>query len=104
MSLCDLLQGRKCVYCRYENGEPCSFVLPEDIYQEETEKTGYKYVGFHKEKNYVYIDFICNNHRNRGVQSGIWNHIKNGRCCCSSCNGNDRSTEDFQDMVHEKFP
>lgn len=104
MSLCDLQQGRKCVYCRYENGEPCSFILPEDIYQEETEKAGYKYAGFHKEQGFVYIDFICPKHEYKGTQSSMWNHIKNGMCCCSSCNGNDRSTEDFQAMVHEKLP
>lgn len=104
MSLCGLQQGQKCIYCRYENGEPCNFILPEDIYQEETEKAGYKYVGFHKEKNFVYIDFVCPKHEYKGIQSSIWNHIKNTKCCCSSCNGNDRSTEDFQIMVHEKLP
>lgn len=104
MSLCDLLHGRKCVYCRYENGEPCNFILPEDIYQEETQKVGYKYVGYHKEKNFVYIDFICPIHEDKGVQSSIWNHIKNGRCCCGACNGNNRSTDEFADMVHEKLP
>lgn len=104
MSLVGLQQGQKCVYCRYENGEPCNFILPEDIYQEATEKAGYKYVGFHKEKSFVYIDFICPKHEYKGTQSSIWNHIKNGMCCCSSCNGNDRSTEDFQVMVHEKLP
>lgn len=104
MSLCDLLHGRKCVYCRYENGEPCNFILPEDIYQEETQKVGYKYVGYHKEKNFVYIDFICPIHEYKGVQSSIWNNIKNGRCCCGVCNGNDRSTEEFADMVHKKLP
>lgn len=104
MSLAGLQQGQKCVYCRYENGEPCNFILPEDIYQEATEKAGYKYVGFHKEKSFVYIDFICPKHEYKGMQSSIWNHIKNGMCCCSSCNGNDRSTEDFQAMVHEKLP
>lgn len=104
MSLVGLQQGQKCVYCRYENGEPCNFILPEDIYQEETEKAGYNYVGFHKEKSFVYIGFICPKHEYKGTQSSIWNSIKNGKCCCSSCNGNDRSTEDFQAMVHEKLP
>lgn len=104
MSLCGLQQGQKCVYCKFYNGEPCNFTLPEDIYKDETEKHEYRYVGMHKEKSFVYIDFICPKHEHKGVQSAAWHDIRTNKCCCSSCNGNDRSTEDFTKMVHEKNP
>lgn len=104
MSLCGLQQGQKCVYCRYYSDEPCNFVLPEDIYADETEKLGYKYVSFHKEKSFIYIDFICPEHRGKGTQSAMWHYIKNGTCCCSSCNGNDRSTQDFINLLQSKNP
>lgn len=96
--------GKRCVYCSFESGNPCNFKLPEDIYKDETEKRGYIYIGNHTEKNFVMIDFECPKHRDYGLQTAPWHDIRTTNNCCKVCNGSDRSTDDFDKMVKEKFP
>ncbi len=96
--------GQRCVYCKYESGESCNFRLPDDIYQQETEKRGYLFKGVHSEKGSIMIDFVCNKHPDYGTQSVPFHYLKANKCSCKVCNGVDRNTDDFDKMVKEKFP
>lgn len=96
--------GQRCPYCTFEEGKPCNFKLPDDIYQDETEKRGYIFKGIHKENGFIMIDFVCKKHRDYGLQTSKWHDIKSDRCCCKVCNGNDRDSANFAKMVKEKSP
>ena len=77
----------------------------DDELKKLTEEAGYQYVGFHRQKNsQLYVDFICPKHEQKGIQSVLLESIKRKRCCCGACNGNNRTTEEFIEMVHEKCP
>ena len=99
-----LKSGQRCVYCSFESGKPCNFRLPEDIYKNETEKYGYIYCGNYVHDGFTMINFECKDHRDYGLQTATWHDVRTNHSCCKVCNGNDRSTAEFDKMVKEKFP
>ena len=72
----------------------------EDDYRNRCKELGNEYVGFRKvaHKGTV-IDFICNKHRDKGVQSADWGHYKLWKHSCPYCSGRYRTTEEAQRMV-----
>ena len=52
----------------------------------------------------LYVGFICPKHEAKGVQFVLLERLKHKKICCGACNGKNRTTEEFADMVHEKHP
>ena len=75
--------------------------LPTDEHIAETiDRLGLIYVGKRKEKKAgTMIDFICPNHKNKGVQSVDWGHFHNYSYGCRFCAGRDRTTDEFKEMI-----
>lgn len=69
---------------------------------EECNRRGFEFIGEYKKKHDGHIiQYICNNHRDKGMQEATWSHLreKNG---CPYCNGRYKTTEEIQREVKDK--
>lgn len=64
---------------------------------------GLEYVGNHKvPKLGTMIDFICPKHRDKGVQSKDWSHLKTYTFGCSYCSGRGKTNDDIIPLIKNK--
>lgn len=62
-----------------------------------------KYISNHKEKKKgTIINFICNKHQNKGIQSKDWSHFKMYTYGCSYCSGRNKTNEDIIPLIKNK--
>ena len=72
----------------------------EDDYKIRCSELDVQYIGSHKEqKRGTVIEFICNKHKDKGVQNIDWGHMRTQKGCCGYCNGRKRTTNDFKNMI-----
>lgn len=72
----------------------------EDDYKNKCIEFNVEYIGNHKEKKKgTIIDFICPQHKDKGIQSINWSHFKNKKCACSYCKGRGKTTEEFHTEI-----
>lgn len=75
----------------------------ENDYIEKCKSIGLEYIGNHKEQKLgTVIDFICLKHRNKGVQSKDWSHLKTYVYGCSYCSGRGKTNEDIIPLIKNK--
>lgn len=61
------------------------------------------YVGNHKQHHYgTMIDFICNKHKDKGVQSKDWSHFRTYKFGCPYCSGRYKTTKDIIPLIKNK--
>ena len=104
MTLKDLMKGSKCVYCKFEDGDPHNKPYPDDIVIQQLDKLNCDYVGRYVKNEKSIIQFVCRKHPWKGVQETSWNNIAKGMNICGVCNGLNRNTYDFKMMVKEINP
>lgn len=97
------LDNGGCPYCAFENGKTPS-KIPTDLVKEKVENMGLKFVDVYYQKQSLRVRFICPIHEHKGVQDCPWPSIKKARNVCSYCNGTKRTTEDFREIIKNKFP
>jgi hypothetical protein len=73
----------------------------ESVFKAAAEKVGFIYVGVNYENNgkdskRANIEYICPNHKAKGVQTISYNNLKVSRGNCWYCAGKGRSKEDLQ--------
>ena len=72
----------------------------EDDYKIRCSELDVQYIGSHKEqKRGTVIEFICNKHKDKGIQNIDWSHMRIQKGCCGYCNGRKRTTDDFRNMI-----
>lgn len=99
----NFLRGRGCPFCRLNNGEFAG-KIPDIIVKERTENKGYIYVSHEYKNQHCLVNFICTKHRDKGVQQvSLAGITKANSCNCSYCLGLNRTTEEFQEILNEKF-
>lgn len=67
INLCDLLRDRGCYYC----GRECTMknkVFNSEHWKNECEKHNFTYVSYYHENGYTYVNYICNIHKDKGIQ------------------------------------
>lgn len=89
ISLSKLLINRGCYYCgreRTENAKrkPLDYEFDKKL----AESKGFTYVGTRRADGLIYIDFICNKHKDFGVQSMRKGNMKRDIKGCKYCRGN----------------
>lgn len=68
----------------------------EQDYIDKCQELDLEYIGNHKEpKLGTVIDFICNKHRDIGIQHKDWSHLRNTKRPCKICNGRGITISDF---------
>ena len=97
------IDGSRCPYCSFENGKYCNPVSNE-IKQYATERLGLKFVKACTQDQKSEVYFICPKHEDKGIQHSPWASIRLKKNVCGYCNGFVRSTEDFENLIHEKLP
>lgn len=75
----------------------------EEDYIRKCKKLGNTYVGTHK----VYhkgtmVDYICNKHTEKGVQSCDWSHYKAYKQSCPYCSGRYKTNKDIVPLIKNK--
>lgn len=81
------------------------FKYTEDMIKKITEDAGYIYVDFERRPSgMIYVGFVCKKHMSKGTQYVLLNQLKNKKECCGACNGHNRTTEEFAEMVKEIHP
>ena len=72
----------------------------EDDYKIKCSELKVEYVGTHKDKHKgTIIEFLCEKHKECGIQAKDWSHFRNLKQPCSYCNGRKRTTEEAQKLV-----
>lgn len=62
-----------------------------------------EYVGTHKEnKKGTMVDFVCEKHSDRGVQSVDWSHFRTYKIGCTYCSGRHRTVKSVQEIFDKK--
>lgn len=75
----------------------------EQDYIDKCKEFDVEYIGNHKEhKVGTVIDFICNKHRNKGIQSSDWSHFHTYKYGCKYCSGRGKTTEDIIPLIKNK--
>ena len=75
----------------------------EQDYIDKCNELNLKYIGIHKDKNKgTMIEFICNKHEDKGVQSTDWSHFRVAKVGCPYCTGRYKTTEDVQKNIIQK--
>ena len=80
--------GQGCYYCgreRTEEAHRTPLNIPED--KELCLKNNFTYISSKKINGIYYISFICNKHKDLGMQSMRKNNIKRGIKGCKYCSG-----------------
>ncbi len=75
----------------------------ENDYIEKCKSIGLEYIRSHKEpKLGTVIDFICSKHRDKGIQSKDWSHLRTYTKGCSYCSGRGKTNEDIIPLIKNK--
>lgn len=107
ISLSHLREGKGCYYCGLEKFASKKRV---DLREYESEakqlciKNDFEYVDIYRKNGVIYISFICNKHRDFGVQSMRKSNMKRNIKGCKYCSNKHLSSEYISKIVHEKNP
>lgn len=76
----------------------------EKDYKDKCKELNLSYVGYHKgpAKKGTMIDFICNKHKEKGIQSKDWSHFKNYKIGCTYCSGRGKTNEDIEKEIKDE--
>lgn len=75
----------------------------EEDYKNKCNELGNTYIGIHKEYHKgTVVDYICNKHTDKGVQSCDWSHYKKYKRSCPYCSGRYKTNEDIIPMIKNK--
>ena len=105
ISLGHLLQGRGCYYCGLEQS---GLKRRIDLSKYEIEakelcaKNDFEFIDIYRENSIIYISFICNKHRDAGIQSMRKSNMKRGIKGCKYCSNKHLSGEYISKLIHEK--
>ncbi len=83
--------------------------VTEDRIRLKCEEIGDTYIGYYRGKNkrgrsQTIIQFICNNHPEKGVQERDWDHFSRYKKGCVFCHGKNKTTDDFKKEIAKKNP
>ena len=68
----------------------------EDDYRNHCIELDLEYIGFYKhEHKGTMVEFICNKHREKGIQSKDWSHLRKSVYGCKYCYGRNKTTDDI---------
>ena len=100
-----LKTGRGCKFCgliKQGRSRRMQFNYEED--KRLAESKGFTYVKTRRENGIIYIDFICNNHKDLGIQSMRKGNMKRGISGCQYCSGKNLPEEYVINMMEEINP
>ena len=96
-ALKDKRRSTFCKFCREEQGRP-NRRMSEDEARKLCEERDFEFVNmnFKRENGHSksYVQFICNKHRDKGIQEVVGYSMRNSSMC-KYCSGLGKSTEDF---------
>lgn len=88
ITLSHLLSGRGCYYCGRERTIKSKIIeLDKDSDRKLVESKNFEYVDTKREDGLIYIYFICNNHKELGVQRMRKGNMKRDIKGCKYCSG-----------------
>lgn len=58
-----------------------------------------KYRGVYNNKKCTIVRFICNAHKDKGIQERDWDHFKRYKKGCKYCHGKNKTTDDFKKEI-----
>ena len=88
------MKGQRCRFCAREN-TPNSRVSDEKL-KEYCDKLNFQFIKSHMVNHVTCIDFICNKHKDKGIQTTMWINLKKIKIGCKYCCGKGKTTEDFK--------
>ena len=91
-----------CPYCSKENVRIKNRVDISRI-QEACDKLDFKFIDTFIKGQHTYVRYICNKHKDKGVQEKIWTSFKKTKGC-PYCNGKTRTSNDFYSDVKRLLP
>lgn len=72
-------------------------------YIKRCEELNVEFIGTHKENHKgTMIDYICNIHKDKGIQSCDWSHFRIQKKSCPYCSGRYKTNEEVQKEVKDK--
>lgn len=75
----------------------------EDDYVDKCKELNVTFVGTHKESDKgTMIDYICNKHKDKGVQSCDWGHFRIHKKSCPYCSGRYKTNADILPLIKHK--
>lgn len=75
----------------------------ENDYKNKCKELNLNYIGNHKKVHYgTMIDFICNIHTDKGVQSSTWSHFKSAKKGCPYCTGRYKTNEEVSKELDKR--
>lgn len=74
----------------------------EEDYINKCKEFGLIYLGFHKHKHKgTMVNFICPQHKHKGMQSKDWSHFKTYTYGCSYCSGRGKTTDEIRTEIKQ---
>jgi len=75
----------------------------EEEFINKCNELGLEYNGFYMEHHKgTVVQFVCNKHRDKGVQEAAWSHFKDAKIGCPYCYGRHRKTKDIIPLIKNK--
>lgn len=102
ITLGNVLRGRYCPYCMYEDGKMPK-PIPELIIKEYVEKQGNIYIKSYTEKQASTVEYICGKHKDNGIVKQPFINMRNGKTGCPICNHTNYNTEVFTKDINDIF-
>lgn len=89
-----------CYSCSRENSGKAQRIDIEDI-KFECNRLNLKYINHKYIENRLIINYICNNHKNKGIQSRSWCDLKNAKTGCVYCSKWKVDADDFRERLNK---
>lgn len=97
--------GRGCKYCGLEkSGAARRKDLSEYNGKELSESKGFEYIGISRHDNKIWVQFICPNHRQYGIQEMPYNNMKRVVVGCQHCIGRNDDKEIVLEEMYNANP
>lgn len=75
----------------------------EDNYKDKCKELNLIYIGNHKEYHKgTVIEFVCNKHKEKGVQNCDWSHFRTYKIGCKYCSGRGKTNSDIIQEIKNK--
>lgn len=105
----EVVRGDNCVYCARERAIDSIRIKPETL-KKACDERGLMFVERtivpkdRTSKIRVAVAFICEKHKQYGVQISDWQHFKYSKYGCSYCAGKHITNDEFAKRIHELSP
>lgn len=87
-----------CKYCNIENRGKLK-VIDIDIVKQKCSELNLQYINSFQADGETKVQFICNKHFYKGIQTICWYHLRTSKYGCSFCAGKNKTTEDFKKEI-----